>query len=102
MSKCHECGSRSSKKVYCQVSRHGGGSYRRGGRGYSCILCLDCIHDLLKDFDPTSGHHNVGSQHYNAISLMYAAKRAVGDHTSLKEKPYQHPGKEFLDVGAGI
>ena len=44
MGKCGQCGMRREVK---DVSRHGGGTYRRAGRMYDSSICQECAHSLL-------------------------------------------------------
>lgn len=73
--KCHHCESRFHPDMLHEVSRVGGGTYRRPPRRYSCRLCSGCIEELL--LKTQEGHDLVGSSgHYRIHSLEYAAERA--------------------------
>lgn len=73
--KCRQCEQRVDPSEVQHLSRFGGGTYRRPGRFYRAPLCNNCILDMAPGASNARGHSNMGSLHWDALSVMFAAQR---------------------------
>jgi len=73
--RCRSCGRRVHPLAACDVSRFGGGSYRRPGRWYRGQTCARCIEGAVVHIGVADGRFdyiNHGGYHFNARDLVGA------------------------------
>ena len=81
MSRCAECGTRSTKRSYHRVQRLAGGSYRATARIIWTTVCDQCVRDAVIYRDRIRAEHRNPGSHWGktrmflgSLALIYERK----------------------------